>query len=306
LNWIRASLFAIGLIFSSLVGPVARDLPAQVPSTVTVSDTIWEVELADGSAVIGRVTVVTAERVTLRTLGGATLEVERPLIRSMVAASGTVREGQLWRADPNRTRLFFGPTGRMLGQGEGYIGVFELFLPFVSYALADFFTVAGGTPIVPEAIGRVWYFAPKAGAQLTERTSLAAGVLAFVETSEDIADDLGTFGVLYMAATQGGEDLAGTVGVGFGFGDDISQQPVFLAGGEWRVSPRIKLLTENYFITHQGTDFEGDDSVEVATFFSAGLRLIGERLSADAGVALLLDENDSICCVPLVNFVYTF
>jgi len=31
----------------------------------------------------------------------------------------SVRQGEVWPANPNATRLFFAPTGRMLAKGEG-------------------------------------------------------------------------------------------------------------------------------------------------------------------------------------------
>jgi hypothetical protein len=278
---------------------------AQVPSTIAVSDTVWEIRLADGSTIIGQIIEATPDRLTVRTLSGVTIELERPLIRAMARQRGNVRDGQLWPADPNRTRLFFGPTGRMLNQNEGYISVFELFLPFVSYGVTDYLTLAGGTPIVPEGIGRIWYLAPKVGAQLGERTSLSAGVLAFFESSDEL-DDVGSLGILYAVGTHGTEDTAITGGIGFGFaGDDVENRPLFLLGGETRVSPRIKLLTENYFITYRQTEPDGE-STALASALSGGVRFIGGRLSADAGVAVLLDEEDSFCCLPLVNFVYNF
>jgi hypothetical protein len=39
---------------------------------------------------------------------------------------------------------------------------------------------------------------------------------------------------------------------------------------------------------------------------SGGVRFFGERLSADAGVGLLIERSDVTCCLPLVNFVYSF
>lgn len=298
----------IPLVVAGLVAPalLTRPAAAQVPETVAVSDDVWEIRLADGSTIIGQVTAATPERLTVRTLAGATVEIQRNVIRSMSASGGTVRDGRFWPADPNRTRLFFGPTGRMLDQGEGYISVFELFLPFASYGVSNYLTLAGGTPIIPEGIGRVWYFAPKAGGQIGERTSLSGGVLAFVDVGTDLSDDLDTFGILYGVATHGTDRNALTFGAGFGFaGEDVSSKPVFLLGGESRLSPRLTLLSENYFITYN--DFDGQsETTGVAALLSLGLRFIGDRLSADAGLGFGLDSDEALCCLPLVNFVYNF
>ena len=68
-------------------------------------------------------------------------------------------------------------------------------------------------------------------------------------------------------------------------------------GGEMRVSPRVKLLTENYLLPG-----------EVGRAYSFGLRLIGQRLSVDLGLAGITDVDDDGggCCLPLVNFSYAF
>jgi hypothetical protein len=255
---------------------------------------------------------VAPERLTVRTAGGLTVQLERPLIRSMSPSTGVMRDGRVWPRDPNLTRLFFGPTARMLGQGEGYLGAFELFLPFVSYGVSDFFTVAGGTPFIPteEIVGRIWYLAPKFGANVTPRTAVAAGVLAFVDLGTD--DDIDPLGIAYGVATQGGEDRAVTLGIGWGFaGSDVENRPVFLAGGEYRASPRVKLLSENYLITYREEVYRLPsttpvEETKILAMLSGGVRFIGERLSADAGVGLMVDDDESFCCLPLVNFVYNF
>jgi hypothetical protein len=282
----------------------ASSLTAQVPAGVTVSDTTWRIELTDGSTLIGQVVATTPERITIRTATGVTVELQRGQIRSMSVARGTVRDGVLWGDDPNRTRLFFAPTGRMLPRGEGYVGVFQFLFPFAATAVTDNVTLAGGTPIFPEAIGRVWYFAPKVGTALGPRSSVAGGVIAFADLSATLSDDLESFGLLYLVGTHGTDDNALTAAVGWGFsGADLQNRPAFMAGGETRIGPRLKLLSENYLITYRDA---GGDKTEIATLVSGGLRFFGERLSADAGLVAGGAESEFLCCLPMVNFVYNF
>jgi hypothetical protein len=80
-------------------------------------DTIQEIRLVDGSVVRGTVLSETDDRVVIQTLGGIRMELERGQIRSMRAARGEVRNGEFWRQDPNRTRLFFAPRGLQSGSG---------------------------------------------------------------------------------------------------------------------------------------------------------------------------------------------
>lgn len=285
----------IPLLLGALAGPAA--LPAQVPAEIRASEVVQEVRLADGSTLIGRVVEVTGDRVVLVTSGGARVEVDRDQILSLrPAAAGAAAGEGADLADPNLTRLFFGPTGRSLGAGEGYVGLFELFFPFVSIGVTDWVTLSGGTPIVPEAIGEVFYLAPKVRLPSFGSLDLAAGVLAFF-ASEEL--DEGSVGILYGVGTWGSPDAAVTVGVGFPFAatdseSELAEQPIVLFGGERRTGRRSKLITENYFVPGEGS-----------AVASAGLRLFGDRFSGDVGIGALVGE-ETACCLPVLNFVYTF
>jgi hypothetical protein len=279
-------------------------LEAQVPAALAPSDTLWQIRLVDGSTLFGRVTAVGPERISVVTAAGVSIEIDRVQIRSINAATGEVRDGQLWPADPNVTRLFFGPTGRMLEAGEGYFGAFELFFPFLAYGVTDWFTIAGGTPVIPEVIGRVIYLAPKVSLLQREGTALSAGVLAFFSTQ----DDFDSAGIGYVVGTAGSADQALTLGAGLPFaGSDLARRPAVLAGLESRFSPRFKLISENYLIAFEEDDWQRQGTrTEYVGILTAGVRFIGERLSADAGLGFGFGDGESFCCLPLVNFVYNF
>jgi hypothetical protein len=286
---------------------------------LTPSDTVYEVRLQDGSVLYGRVVSADAQRVVLVTQGGAHVELARLQIRSATAVRGRVHQnGSVWLEDPNGTRLFFGPTGRALRSGQGYVGAFELFLPFLSYGVTDWLTVAGGTPVIPEVIGRVVYVAPKVQLLATDRVHLSTGVLAFVNLQdEDFEDGSDVIGILYGAGTYGSRDNAVSFGGGWGFtGSDVENRPAFMLGGETRLSGRVKLITENYLISYRETYYPYDPNnpdpvpsyseVKYMGLAGAGIRIFGERLAGDLGVGVGIGDADFTCCVPLVNFVYNF
>lgn len=315
----RASAHRLPLLLVAVVAALMSLPPAPVQAQVgpaaqrlAVSDTTYQLGLTDGSTLIGRVTEATPDRIVVVTSSGVRIELDRGQIRSVEPVRGTVREGQVWPADPNRTRLLFGPTGRSLRRGEGYIGAFELFLPFLSYGLTDRLSLAGGTPILPGAIGRIFYLTPKL--TLLERPAVQAstGVLAFLDFEEADSDIVG---ILYGAGTWGSADDALTAGVGWAFsGSDVTNRPAFLLGGEKRLSARVKLVTENYLVSYAETEYrysptEGETSIrrtEVAGILGGGVRIFGERLAGDLGLGLGVGDADFFCCVPLVNFVYNF
>lgn len=263
--------------------------------TAAAADSATEIRLKDGSVLIGRVESESPTEVVLMTRSGARLEIPRAEIVSMRRVS-LRPSGEVWVEDPNGSRLFFTSTGRPLSKGEGYISSFWLFFPFVGYGVTDWFTIAGGTPIFPGAFGEMFYIAPKITLLDRGKASLAVGALSFFVT-EDIGE--GNAGILYSVGTYGSRDNAITLGAGWFYAQtdgysDIANEPVFMVGGERRISRRVKLVTENWLSASSGID----------GMMSGGFRFIGDRLSADLGFASLPGEGG--CCLPLVNFVWSF
>ena len=254
---------------------------------LTPGESLYEIRLMDGSVLFGRVTAVEGETIFLVTLVGARVEVERSQIRVARPAEGRVVEGEFWGEDPNSSRLFFTATGRTLKKGEAYVGTYIIVLPFFAVGLTDRITVAAGAPVLFGAL-EPFYVAPKVQVFRTARAAISVGTLALFFDDEIV-------GINYAVGTFGTPDHALTLGLGFGFsGDQFSNQPVAMIGGETRTSRRIKLVTENYFLP-------GEDGL----LFSAGLRFIGDRFSTDLGIAGFVGGT-SACCIPLINFSYAF
>lgn len=315
----RAALLLVPLALAAHSG--AASLHAQDPAIpLVVGDSILEIRLRDGSTLIARVEAVDGDRIVLRTESGARIEVERSQIRSAAPVRGTVRDGEVWLEDPNRTRLFFGPTGRSLRAGEGYVGAFELLLPFVAVGITDQVTLAGGTPIVPGAMGEVAYLAPKVRLLASERVHLSSGVLAFFNLSAE-RDETDVVGIAFGAGTWGSDDHALSAAAGWGFaGSDVQNRPAFMLGGETRLSRRIKLLSENYLISYENRVYEpvpgsadpyaeppSRVEVERLGLLSVGVRFFGERLAGDLGLGMSAGGGEgAMCCIPLVNVVYNF
>jgi hypothetical protein len=229
--------------------------------------------------------------VVFTTVGGIRVEIERSQIASLAEAEGQAVGGEFWRADPNVSRLFFTATGRSLRRGEAYFGTHLIVLPFVAVGVTDWLTIAGGAPLL---FGQVepLYLAPKIQLIDTDRVALSVGTL-HVFLSDDFDDT--DVGVAYGVGTFGSRDRALTVGMGFGYaGSDFTSEPVAMIGGELRASRRVKLLTENYFLPG-----------ETGALLSAGVRFIGERLSADVGIGAAAGDGGG-CCLPLLNLSYAF
>lgn len=298
---VKCPRYLLVMLFLVVALPGASRAQSPVTDSVTSSrrDSISEVRLRDGSVLYGRVVQEDAAHLTLRTSGGTQVDVRCDQVVSVRRTAGRIVNGEVWADDPNGTRLLFTSTGRPLGKGEGYVSAYFLFLPFVAYGFTDKLTIAAGTPIIPGAIGRAFYVAPKYTLVSREKSSYAIGALSFA-TTEEISD--GTVGLAYGVGTWGSRDNAITAGAGWGYswsknGSGVSNAPVIVLGGETRISRRVKLVTENWFYTGSGVQ---------GAFISGGFRFIGDRLSSDLGLLGLAGGDGVGCCIPTVNFVWNF
>lgn len=194
--------------------------------------------------------------------------------------------------DANSTRLFFGPTGRSLGAGEGYIGVYQVLLPFVQVGVTDRVTLGGGTPLFFGGGSRhPFWVTPKVQVFRGPGAEVAAGVMHFF----NVSDEGGGQGIAYAVGTFGTPDRAITVGAGWAysrFDEQDDNAAVGMVGGEYRVGSRIKVITENYV-------FDGGGIV------CAGVRFLGDHLSADFGLASPVGMGETFV-FPMVNFVWRF
>jgi hypothetical protein len=292
--------------------PAQAGAPAAAPALV-------ELRLKDGSVIYGFVQTETADRVVLKTIAGAIVEVQRAQIASLQPARGQVVNGQFRPADPNATRLLFSPTARSLTRGQGYVGVYEFILPFVQVGLTNRLSMGVGTPLVffGDDTGRPVWFTPKYQFYKGPRTSAAVGVMHFVVVGENAR-----VGLAYAVTTTGTDDDALTVGLGWAYAHyhetvyDYSPcfsattigtaacavstrttrtegAPLVMVGGEHRVSRRVKVVTENYAFQHGGV-------------LSVGARFLGERFSADLGLMAPIVGGDGFVVAPVLNVVWLF
>lgn len=251
-------------------------------------DEIQELTLQDGSVVFGRV-ADTGDPMTFQLISGVEMRIPVSEVRSLRTARGEEVDGEFWTEDPNRTRLFFGPTARGLPAGEGYLAVYEIVMPFLGIAVTDRFILAGGTPLFFGGGGsRPFWIAPKFTFLDTGNTQVAAGVLSFVVEDESA-------GLIYGVLTRGGTRKSLSAGIGYGYvNDNLADTPALMIGGETRLSRRVKLLTENYWLP------SGDGGL-----ISFGPRFFGDRLSADLGLVMPVG-GDEFFAFPLINFVWNF
>jgi len=284
-------MFAVSILCLLWASAPEQSPPAARPAIVVAAPgVIQQLQLRDGTRAFGRVERIDGTRVTFRTTAGAVIEVDAADIVRVTTTTGSVVDGEFRPADPNPTRLFFGPTARSLRQGDGYVGVYEILLPFVQVGLTDRISVGAGTPLIfGGGSGHPFWVTPKVQVFNSSSTQAAIGVLHFMNVGD------GNLGIAYAVVTHGSADAAVTAGVGYAYDrtyDNHSGSAVVMIGGEYRVSRGVKLVTENYVWGRDGGILMG------------GVRWLGEDLSADFG--LVTPIGGTVVVFPMVNVVWRF
>ena len=168
----------------------------------------------------------------------------------------------------------------------------------LNYGITGFMSVGAAfdviTPFTQDA-GPVFLLTPKLGTRLTEKIHAGGGLLY---ANAFGAGGFGGVGILYGIGTYGTRDNNITAGMGWGFIEmDFDSRPIIIVSAMARVSRRIGLVTENWFIPAD---------VYVG-FISYGLRFMGERITVDfAFVNNRRVTEEILIGIPYIDFVYKF
>ena len=245
----------------------------------------------DGSTFMGRIIEIDEEEIKFETKHGIMTISVFEITEVKLVSDDQIKEGKYWFPNPNSSRLFFAPTGRMLKQGEGYFADYFIFFPTITFGVTDNITLGGGFSILPgvDLDEQVLLFTPKVGVKTSKKMDLAFGALV-----AKLPEDAPSAGILYGVSTFGSLDNSITIGLGYGyFDDELADKPIVVLGGETRTSRSISLVTENWIVPEKDTPI-----------ISMGLRFFGEKLSAD--FALIFPLEDEVITFPYIDFVYKF
>lgn len=283
-----ALLGALMLTLGGMVAPASARQAGAGPIRVLEDTTaVQEVELQDGTKLIGRIVEIDGQRVSFRTLGGLVIELQRRDIHDAHRVHGQHYHGEFWPDDPSDSRLFLGPTGRVAGHGRGYVGVYELVVPSFGVGIGGVGMISGGFSAIPgiDLDEQVFYIAPKLQVFNTEYVQGAVGLFwAKPGSSEE------SVGMVYTGITAGDVRAAFSGGISFPFGSEsgFTEDPLVMLGGELRVTKSLKFITENWILPGEETS--------IASF---GFRIIRNRLTVEVAAAVATDGDGYL---PVVNF----
>ncbi len=261
--------------------------------TDSLSHAQYRLTLADGSVVVGTIITESTGFVFFKTLSGIQMTIPEDQITKREITGGEFTGEGFYTHDPNSTRLFFAPTARSLKGGSGYFSAYEIFFPMLAFGVGDFLSLAGGMTLFPGVEEQLFYLAPKITPLHLKDFDLATGFM-YLNTTGGSEEGVG---ILYGVGTYGSELASFTGGMGWGLLEgELNNKPVFLAGGELRLSSSYKLISENWIPS------ESD-----LVLLSLGIRFFGEHLAADfAFIYPAGSEIEGFPFIPWAGFVYNF
>ncbi len=249
------------------------------------------IELINGEEFLGNVIEENDSSVVMKTISELKITIPLTQIKSRELVERELHKGEYWFENPNRSRLFFAPTGRALKDGEGYFAAYEIFFPFVAIGITDYVTLAGGMSLIPGIDSQIFYFAPKLTPVSTENFDMSIGLLFLVSPGS------GSRSIVYTVGTYGNDYASGTLGIGYGFefNSDSGGESVLMFGGELRTSESFGLVSENWIFPSGGV-----------FLFSFGGRFFGEKIAADFGLVTSSEAGGGFPFLPWLGFIYNF
>jgi len=298
------SFILISLLILFVFTTIPVDANAQVAKDVKenlkipAADQIQIITTEDNSTVIGKIVKIGRQEIQFQTeFGEITIPIQK--IKSIeIVSAASIRGGKFWFTNPNATRLFIGPTGRMLKKGKGYFADSYLFFPSIAYGISNNFTIGGGMSLIPGIAidNQIFYFTPKIGIAATKNLNFAVGTLIIKIPGFDDDDETPLVGMLNFVGTYGSTNSSITFGLGYGFADgELANKPMIILGGEHRIGSRLALVAENWLLP--GVD---------EPMISYGMRFFGEKISVDLAFLNMLGDNMIFPGIPYVDFVFNF
>ncbi|MGK0365984.1 MAG: hypothetical protein ACI85O_003054 [Saprospiraceae bacterium] len=238
-----------------------------------------EAEMKDGTTILGTLVEDNETHLILEsnTIGRVSIDKIKIKFYKSVSKSLIAKENG-WFENPNATRNIFSPTGYGLKKNEGYYQNFMLGVNQFSYGITDRFTIGltlEAFTLIATVNGvidsPVFAITPKYSIPVKEDVyNIAVGVMIVnIPETEQLFD----WNLFYVVNTFGSKDRNVSVGLAYGLKDgELAERPTFTLSGVLRISPRLSLITENWFIP------EREDSQAFNLF---GIRITGKKVSWD-------------------------
>ena len=289
----------IVLLFTFIIFAYSQDT-----QTVTIITT-------DGSEIIGEITEESDTEYKIETPAGLIVSVPKSAVFKMSEFEGLVKEGKLYRTDPNKSLYLFSPSAYPIGKSNKYCRDFCVLFPSFNYGFSDIFSAQAGffwipgldidkTPIIGSLKASVYNY---------NKIAFACGLMYVRFPTIKFDNDEGLEekihiggGFLFATGTYGDQLNHATLSIGWGFGRgedewEMMDKPIIVIAGNKRISQNISLVTENWIWP----------DLEIGYIpLSLSARFLGKRIATDIGIVFTLETIIRGLPIPIINFTYHF
>lgn len=264
----------------------------------------YKIELNDGSEFVGKFLLRNSTSITIKTTFIPKLDIPiKEITKISEVATTDFNKGVYWFPNPNSTRYVFGPSAFNLKPGEGYYQNTYIFLNSFNVGVSKNISFGGGLEFL-STFGEgkpIFYVTPKITFKIADKFRIGTGFIYLSIPNLGRIDESRTgSGVIYGISTYGSADHNLTFGMGWWFFEgDFNSKPVISFSGMTRIARKTALITENYFIPGDGSDY--------SNLFSYGFRFFGEKIAVDLVLVNNAEIAEGIAIgIPCVNFVVKF
>lgn len=277
--------------------------------SVLVAQDIQNVTIitTDGSDITGEIISETDIEYIIRTPAGLSVTVPKSAVVKIDDFEGKIKEGKLYRSDPNRSLYLFSPSAYPIGKDNKYCRDFCVLFPSFNYGLTDFLSAQAGIFWIPglDIDDIPIIVSLKTSFYNKNKFALAGGAMYIRIPTIEIEDEddihLGG-GFLFATATYGDNLNHASISLGWGFarGNDeweMMDRPILVLAGNKRISQNIALVTENWIWPDLDLGYMP---------LSLSARFLGKRIATDIGMIFTIETISEGLPFPIINFTYHF
>ena len=257
-----------------------------------------EIETKDGNIFLGTIIKESDEGIILKTQDGIQISVPNSSIKNLSKIETTEVEGQVWRADPNKSMYLFAPSAFPIEKQKVYCRDFCLVFPSYNRGFGNNFSLQAGAFVFP---GMQFDNIPIVLSGKFSLPELGPARLATGMMYISVPGQSTSFGAgfAFGSATIGNRFTHFTASLGWGyFRDendwDFAEKPMLVLASNIRVLNSFAVVAE-YWLPP-----EVDDPTNLPIALSG--RFIGRRFAVDIGGFFTKDMEG--IPLPLINFTY--
>ncbi len=257
-----------------------------------------EIETKDGNIFLGTIIKESDEGIILKTQDGIQISVPNSSIKNLSKIETTEVEGQVWRADPNKSMYLFAPSAFPIEKQKAYCRDFCLVFPSYNRGFGNNFSLQAGAFVFP---GMQFDNIPIVLSGKFSLPELGPARLATGMMYISVPGQSTSFGAgfAFGSATIGNRFTHFTASLGWGyFRDenewDFAEKPILVLASNIRVLNSFAVVAE-YWLPP-----EVDDPTNLPIALSG--RFIGRRFAVDIGGFFTKDMEG--IPLPLINFTY--